>query len=220
MSIKKQLALFFVLLIIYALLAFATVLWQLDQLATGQPLSPELAAMPRWLLGLANAALVFVIYGVCGLIGFWFARKLGLPGIFRENGTMRDWVWLPLAIGVVVGIAMVIGDRAMAIIGNWRGFAHPPFPFSILASASAGIGEEIMFRMFVLGLWAFLLDLILRRWHATGVALWIANIIAALAFAAGHLPAAMMLVGVTTPDALPPVVIIELFWFIGSCRDS
>ena len=80
---------------------------------------------------------------------------------------------------------------------------------------AAGIGEEIMFRMFVLGLWAFLINLILRRWRATKLALWIANVIAALAFAAGHLPAAMMLLGVTTPDALPPVVLVELFLLNG-----
>ena len=212
---KKQLTIFAILLIVYALLAFLTVTVELDQLTAGQPLPPELAAMPRWQLGLVNAALVFVIYGVFGLIGLWFARKLGLPGIYRAEGTWRDWVWLPLVIGVVAGIAMVIGDRALAIIGNWRGFPHPPFPLSILASASAGIGEEIMFRMFVLGLWAFLLNLILRRWRATGAALWIANVIAALAFAAGHLPAAMMLLGVTTPGALLPVVLVELFLLNG-----
>lgn len=212
---KKQLSVFVFLLIVYASLAFVTVTVELDQLTTGQPLPPELATMPRWQLGLVNAALVFVIYGLCGLAGFWFACKLGLPGIYRANGTLRDWFWLPLVIGVVIGIAMVIGDRALAIMGNWRGFLHPVFPLSILASASAGIGEEIMFRMFVFGLWAFLLDLVLRRWRATQVALWIANIIAALAFAAGHLPAAMVLVGVTTPDALPPVVLVELLLLNG-----
>ena len=143
------------------------------------------------------------------------SANLACPAFIAQTARWRDWVWLPLVIGVVVGIAMVIGDRALAIIGNWRGFAHPPFPLSILASGSAGIGEEIMFRMFVLGLWAFLLNLILRRWHATNVALWIANVIAALAFAAGHIPAAMMLVGVTTPDALPPVVLVELFLLNG-----
>ena len=212
---KKQLLVFAILLIVYALLVFATVVWELEQLTAGQPLSPQFAAMPRWLLGLVNAALILVVYGVLGLIGLWFARKLGLPGIYRANGKWRDWFWLPLAIGIVVGIAMVIGDRALATIGNWRGFPHPPFPLSILASGSAGIGEEIMFRMFVLGLWAFLLNLILRHWRATKVALWIANVIAALACAAGHLPAAMMLLGVTTPDALPPVALVELFLLNG-----
>ena len=212
---KKQLLVFAILLIVYALLVFATVVWELEQLTAGQPLSPQFAAMPRWLLGLVNAALILVVYGVLGLIGLWFARKLGLPGIYRANGKWRDWFWLPLVIGIVVGVAMVIGDRALATIGNWRGFPHPPFPLSILASGSAGIGEEIMFRMFVLGLWAFLLNLILRHWRATKVALWIANVIAALAFAAGHLPAAMMLLGVTTPDALPPVALVELFLLNG-----
>lgn len=51
-----------------------------------------------------------------------------------------------------------------AALGRWSGFPHPELPYSIIASASAGIGEEIMFRSFVLGLWAFLGNLFLWRW--------------------------------------------------------
>jgi membrane protease YdiL (CAAX protease family) len=81
---------------------------------------------------------------------------------------------------------------------------------SLIASATAGIGEEIVFRGFVMGLWAFLLNLLLRRSGQTTIALWIANVLAALAFAAGHLPASMLLLGVQSPLQLPVALLADL----------
>jgi membrane protease YdiL (CAAX protease family) len=120
-----------------------------------------------------------------------------------------------MVLGIVVGIVMIVLDMGFASVGNWGGFAHPPFPMSLIASASAGIGEEIVFRGFVMGLWAFLLNLLLKRWGATTVALWIANVIAALAFAAGHMPTVMVLLNVTTPAEIPAIVLIEMFLLNG-----
>ena len=208
---KKQLAVFTILLLVFAALAFASyALVPIEQLTGGQPISPAIAAIPPWQLGLMNALIVLVAYGLFGLAGIWFARKLGMPGIFREKVGWRAWVIEPFLIGIPLGILIIIGDRLFAFLGHWSGFTHPPFPLSVIASATAGIGEEILFRVFVLGLWAFLLNLILRHWKATGVALWIGNVIAAFAFAAGHLPSVMIMFHVTTPEALPPVVLIEL----------
>jgi membrane protease YdiL (CAAX protease family) len=77
-------------------------------------------------------------------------------------------------------------------------------------SATAGIGEEIFFRLFVMGLWAFLLNLALKRWQARSLALWIGNVIASMAFGAAHLPATRVALGVKTPIKLPSIVITEV----------
>jgi membrane protease YdiL (CAAX protease family) len=213
---RKQYAAFGGLLMLDLLLAFlAYVAFPLDQLSGGQPMSPSMASIPAWLLGLANAAIILVVYGLLGLAGLWFALKLGLPGIFRKGAGWRALLLLPMAAGLGLGVLIILLDRLSALIGSWSGFTHPPFPLSVVASATAGLGEEILFRLFVLGLWAFLLNLVLRRWKATGIALWVANIIAALAFAASHLPAAMLLIGVTNPAQVPPVVLVELFLING-----
>jgi membrane protease YdiL (CAAX protease family) len=45
--------------------------------------------------------------------------------------------------------------------------------------------------------------------------MWIANVIAALAFGAAHLPAAALLVGVSSPSQLPPLVLGEIFLING-----
>lgn len=214
---KKQLPVFTILILAYALAAFLTVAFFYDQLTQGlAPSNPGAAlGIPNWALGLINAGIILVFYGLLGLAGYWFAKKLDLPGIFRETGNWRGWFWTPLLVGAVLGIFLAIVDQTLASAGLTPKFPHPAFPSSILASISAGIGEEILFRGFVFGMWAFLLNLLLKRWNQTKLALWIANFIAALAFGAAHFPAAMILFGVATPAALPPIVIAEILFLNG-----
>lgn len=171
--------------------------------------------MPAWMLGLANAGIVVVLYGLLGLAGFWFARRLGLPGIYRERAGWRDLLVAPIGIGAALGVVLIVADRLFAAAHGHGGFPHPGFPLSLFASLVAGIGEEILYRLFVMCLWAFLLNLLLKRWGATKAALWIANIMAALAFGAGHLPAAMLLFDVASPAEIPVLILIEVFLLNG-----
>ena len=91
---------------------------------------------------------------------------------------------------------LVVGDILFAPINGFGPFVHPEFPVSILASISAGIGEEIMFRGFLLGL-------------------WVANIIAALAFGAGHLGTLFYLTGASSFADLNPIILVEVFLLNG-----
>jgi len=212
MATQKHYVVFSVLLLINAFLAFLTFALGLqEQAMAGQPLPASLASTPGWVLGLANAALIVVLYGLLGVAGLWFSHKLSLPGVFREHAGWRAWVLTPMLWGVCVGAIMVGADRFFAAKGGVGGLPHPGFPMSLLASATAGIGEEIVFRTFVMGLWAFLLNLLFKRWGATSAALWGGNVIAALAFGAAHLPAVMFLAGVQSPLALSPWVLAEIF---------
>ncbi len=214
---RRQLTLFGGLIATNALLVFVVFALGLpNQFMAGREIPEPFASMPGWLLGLANAGIVLVLYGLLGLAGVWFARKLSLPGIYREGAGWRHWVVVPMAIGVALGVVLIVGDGLFARASeNWAGFPHPEFPLSIFASATAGIGEEILFRLFVMGLWAFLLDLALRRWKARRLSLWAGNVIASLAFGAAHLPATMMAVGVSTPAELPSIVMAEVFVLSG-----
>lgn len=213
MNSRKQLFVLAIFVIIFAFLGFitATFFQEAQQASLQTQVPTQTLNLPAWLLGLANAGIILVGYGLFGLAGFWFARKLGLPGIYQEEAGWREWLWIPLAIGLVVGVVMVGVDRLFALGASWDGFTHPSFPLSIIASATAGIGEEILFRGFLLGLWAFLLYLIMKRWGKTSLALWIGNGIAALAFAASHVPALMLLYGYPSISAIPPYMLGELF---------
>lgn len=80
---------------------------------------------------------------------------------------------------------------------------------------SAGIGEEIIFRSFVFGLWGFILNRALRRFNGRKIALWIANIIAALASGAGHLGTVIVLTGAKSLSDLNPILLVEVFLING-----
>jgi len=208
---RKQLIVFFTLLVIYALCAFLTYTFFVDELAAtaGVPM-PDMGVQDA-VLGLANAGIVLVLYGLLGLGSFWFARKLGLPCIFSEDGNWRRWFFIPLGLGLVCGVALVIGDMVFAPINGFGLMVHPGFPVSILASLSAGIGEEIAFRGFMFGLWGLILNWLFKRFNGRNAALWIANVIAALAFAASHLGTVLVLTGATSLAALSPALILEIF---------
>src|SRR5512141_2663777 len=181
---RKQLTVFFILLVVYALCAFLTYAFFAEQLAASAGVPMPDTGMSNAVLGLANAGIVLVIYGLLGLAGYWFARKLGLPGIFSEDGNWQRWFLIPFLLGLAGGVFVILLDILFAPINGFGHMVHPPFPVSIFASLSAGIGEEIMFRGFVFGLWGLLLNWLLKRFNGRTIALapWVANAIAALAF--------------------------------------
>lgn len=210
---RKQISAFFIMLGIYILCVFSAFTIFLDQQTAGAPM-PDMGVSPL-VLGLVNSGIVLLAYGILGLAGLWFARKVGLPGIYSEDGNWRRWVLIPLGLGLVCGLLLVLGDFAFAPINGLGHFQHPAFPFSIVASLSAGIGEEVIFRGFVFGLWSLILTWAFKRFNGRTAALWIANVIAALAFGAGHLGTVMVLTGATSPAELNPVLLAEVFLLNG-----
>lgn len=180
-----------------------------NSVAMGLPMP----AMPVWQLALANVLLVVVLYGSLAFAGDWLAGRAGLPGSVRRGAPPADWAWRPMALGLSAGLGLVAFDRLTAALTPFAGFPHPAFPSSLLASLTAGIGEEIAFRLFVLSLWAALLTGLVRRFRRPALrsaVLWAANALAALAFAAGHLGSAMALAGASSPAALPAAELVEL----------
>jgi membrane protease YdiL (CAAX protease family) len=212
---RKQLTVLFILLVVYALCAFLTYTFFTEELAVtaGMPM-PDLG-ISNSVLGLANAGIVLVIYGILGLLGYWFARKLNLPGIFSENGNWQGWFFLPLLLGLGGGVFVMILDLVFAPINGFGRLVHPGFPLSIIASISAGIGEEILFRGFVFGVWGLILNWLFKRFNGRTLALWIANVIAALAFGASHLGTIMILTHASSPAELSPFMWIEMFLLNG-----
>ena len=72
-----------------------------------------------------------------------------------------------------------------------------------------------MFRGFVFGLWGLILSWLLRRFNGRTLALWIANLMAALAFGAGHLGTLFLLTGASSIAELNPVLLFEVFLLNG-----
>jgi len=212
---RKQLTVFFIMLAVYALCAFITYAFFANQLAASAGMPMPKMSMSPVVLGLANAGIVLAVYGLAGLGGYWFARKLGLPGIYSEDGNWWRWFIIPLGLGTACALLLILGDIIFAPINGIGRFPHPGFPLSIIASLSAAIGEEILFRGLIFGLWAFILNWIFKRFNGRMVALWIANIIAALAFAASHMGTAIVLTGASSISEFNPLLIAEIFLLNG-----
>ena len=209
MNDRKQLTVLFIMLVVYALSAFLVYALFADQLYAMANMPMPDMGVSNIVLGLANAGIVLVAYSIFGLIGFWFARKLGLPGIFSEGGNWRGWFFIPFLLGLICGVLVIIVDVIFAPINGFGRIAHPAFPSSILASISAGIGEEILFRGFFFGLWGLILNWILKRFNGRTAALWTANVIAALAFGVSHLGTLLVLTGASSPAELAPALLAE-----------
>ena len=98
---KQQLTIFGILLLTYALATFVSIAFLFEQMSMGLPVPEMEVEIAPWLLGLANAGIVLAVYGLLGLAGYWFARRLELPGVLSENGNLRGWVWLPMLYGLI-----------------------------------------------------------------------------------------------------------------------
>jgi len=215
MNNRKQLTVLFTLLVVYALSAFATYAFYADELAAAAGMSLPDLGLSNAVLGLANAGIVLVLYGLLGLAGYRFARVLALPGIYKQGGDWRGWFITPLALGLACGALLVIGDLLFAPYNGLGRMLHPGFPVSILVSISAGIGEEIAFRGFVFGLWGLLLSWLFKRFNGRAAALWIANLAAALVFGASHFLTVLGLTGAASLAELSPVLMVEILLLNG-----
>lgn len=137
----------------------------------------------------------------CAFAGHVLADRLGLMKPLRfKKGAVKTTLILSLVCGVLFSLdywtfgAVIPGIReADAATLEWN---------VILASVLyGGVVEELMLRLFMMSLIAWLLwKLFFRKAEIvpTGVIV-AANVIAAMVFAAGHLPATVMTFGTLTP---------------------
>jgi hypothetical protein len=159
----------------------------------------------------AQVAQGIVLLGVSSRIGIWAARRSGLTfPIFDAIVARGPIPWpgraalLTIATGLAGG-ALVVGLDVFAFApakqislsgaqpGAWEGF---------LASFYGGISEEIFLRLFLLSLLVLGLRRLILGPGAVErplpwAAFWTANLLAAVVFGLGHLPATAALVPLT-----------------------
>ncbi len=166
---------------------------------------------PRWVLVLLQSAQSVVLMGVASGVGLLIAQHIGLGAPLVEgllagkNVTAQALAMLAPALffGIVssaIVLLLEIGLFWPRLPQDMReSFPIPALWKRLLASIYGGIDEEILVRLFLLSLLAWLIGF---AWHLpngrpTLGALWLANIIAAVAFGLGHLPTTAALVKLT-----------------------
>lgn len=179
-------------------------------LPQGPLLAEQQLPAPHWLMALITAGIYLVIYGGLGLIGLKLAKKLGFADLWDPTVSNRQRFLIPALVGAGLGLLFILVD---ALFAAWHGLGalpHPPFPTSLAASIVAGIGEEIMFRLFFISFWVWLVSAVALRGRWQAQIFWIVAILSALAFAFAHLPSVMVIMGFESIQAIPPALLIEL----------
>ena len=141
-------------------------------------------------------------YGlVLGAAGIWLGKKTGL---WRDERTItRTPLLRAVAVSVIGGMALILpdifyfGKHIGAIAESYA--AKPTVPYLIATVTYGAVIEEIMLRLFMMSLVAFVLHLLFeRKRDGLSVAVLVAaNVVSALLFAVGHLPANEMMFGLT-----------------------
>jgi len=217
---------FFILLAAFAFGLFAIVPYSLalqqNTLADLQLPLPLIILIPIQIISQT------LIFGIFIAIGLFFAKRIGLGTPILEarlNGeAVAEKVRAILPISIILGIiaslliiglevlifqpALIqqLGDKANTLSletfqpAAWKGF---------LASFYGGINEEILLRLIVMSFLAWLGKFISKTADGkpTNTVFWTANILAAILFGLGHLPATALLVPLTPMIILRAVVL-------------
>ena len=155
-------------------------------------------------------------YGiVLGAIGIWLGRKTGL---WKDERTITKPPFIAsIIVSIVGGATLILSD--LLFFGNYSEVimdsysVKPTIFYFIAAVIYGGVIEEVMLRLFWMTLVAFILWKVFDRKNAlpSTAILIAANMIAALLFAAGHLPATAAMIG------LSPMIIFRCFLLNGGC---
>ena len=153
-------------------------------------------------------------YGVIlGALGIILAKRVGL---WRdERGITKKPLFISLVISVIGGLALIIPDilffgrHSTAIMESYA--TKPTAAYLVATVTYGGIIEEVMLRLFTMSLVAFILYKLFGKGadKPSTAILIAANLIAALLFAAGHLPGTFILLGSS------PMIIARCFLLNG-----
>jgi membrane protease YdiL (CAAX protease family) len=197
----------------------------------GESLKMSPALLIGWVVGTAQ-------FGIIAAIGLAVAGRIGLGLPFLESWLagrpdwlrVRKFVLPAILTGVLVGI-VIVGLDAVVFLSRMpelmqSGLGAPPVWAGFLASFYGGITEEILMRLFMLSLFAWIGRFVNRTPEGCpGMgALWVANVLAAVLFGLGHLPAtaaagvpidALVITRALVGNGLVGLVCGWLYWTFG-----
>ena len=153
-------------------------------------------------------------YGLAlGVLGILLSKKIGLWK--GEKTLAKKPLMAAAAVSVIGGLALILLD--IFFFGKYSqpimdSYANKPTVVFLLASVLyGGVIEEVMLRLFMMSLVAFVLQKIFAKKSekpSEGI-LIAANVVSAALFAAGHLPATYVLMGLT------PMILLRCFLLNG-----
>ena len=172
----------------------------------------------------AQILLNAILFAVFIYVGLRLSAQLGLGAPLLEGwlsgrdmkDELRSILGVSIALGVLAGFVIIGFDVLFYIFGEGVAIGQisptlvsPPIWMSFLASFYGGIGEEVAMRLFIMTLLVWVFHRIEKRGGGgpSERSLWLAIVIAAILFGAGHLPAALPLIEPTSPAILRIVLL-------------
>jgi hypothetical protein len=135
---------------------------------------------------------------------------LGFAELWDDQVTDGQRFLHPALLGTGLGVFFIVADAIFSRFHDLGALPHPPFPTSLVASLSAGIGEELIFRLFFVAFWVWLIHKVVLGGRGLEPVFWVVTLLSALAFALGHLPAGMMMLGLETVSEIPAAILAEV----------
>jgi hypothetical protein len=174
--------------------------------------------VPLPLLVVVGVAQNLILFAVLIGVGLLLARKLGLGApllegcLYHEASPvrLRDSLKYGAIAGIAVGIVLlvIIIPAAPHLPGlPFASAARAALWKRVLACFYGGMDEEILMRLFLLTLFAWLGSKVFQKQKAglSPLTFWIANFTVAILFGLGHLPGAALVMHIT-----PTVVVLAL----------
>lgn len=212
--IKKYWKTLFFFTIIGLIGGYFVALYQIDSFPVEMQQQIYEQGITKTMLGLISA-IQSAGYGfVLGAIGIFLGEKVGLWK--DERKIDKKPLILTIIISIISGVGIIVpdllffGKYSQAIMDSY--VVKPTIPYLIATVTYGGIIEEVMLRLFFMSLIAFILHKLFNKKNdrpTTGI-LITANILAAILFAAGHLPATSTTLGLT------PIIVFRCFLLNGS----
>lgn len=163
------------------------------------------------ILALINVGVMLIVYGGLGLLGLKLSKRIGFAEIWDLRVSNKQRFVVPAIVGSLLGLFFIVVDLFLNQFHSLGRLPHPDFPLSFVASITAGIGEEIMFRLFFVSFWVWFISYLILKDRFRNQIFWIVSVASALTFSVGHIPSVMAILGMTSVDQIPSAMMGEIF---------
>ena len=192
---------------------YCTGLYTYDILSEEMLIQLQEQNVTKEMLGISTMIQYGITFGVVlAAIGIFLAKKVNLWKSFKYN---KKAAIVTLIITVITALLLFPGDKIIfGSLNEWVNsqYTAPPTLYKIIGGLLlGGIIEEVMMRLFLMSLLVFITSKIFyKNKKEIPIKIYvITNIICALLFAAGHLPAT------SQSTILTPVIIFRCFLLNG-----
>lgn len=163
------------------------------------------------MVALSSAIQYCILFGIIlASIGIVLSKKVDLWNDFKID---KKAIITTIIVTIIGALVLFPGDKLIfGTLNTWvsEQYTVKPTIYKMIGGLLVGgIVEEVMMRLFFMSLVAFIISKILKKKEIPTIVFIIANIVAALLFAAGHLPST------ATMTTLTPILIIRCFLFNG-----